>query len=594
MGYVSTIAPRKASYWGSHTSPVELGYYTNDTSSPQVVNSITCYLGVGKANTSYTWGNYLTGTGNPISFYVQCAGVNSNRVTISNPIDALLGQGGYYPNVNQCVATTVTFNNLVVQPGSTVYFTLPWLVGYTNNVFIINYRTQSVSTSTATYTVTYNANGGSNAPAAQIKQNGVTLTLTTAKPTSPNVTLSLDANGGSVSSSSINYSKSFKHWNTVANGSGTSYASGAGFTANANTTLYAQYGAATVTNLPTPTRLGYTFNGWFTSNNTQIVNGSTISSNTTVTARWTAHTYTVSYNANGGSRAPAAQTKYHGTNLKLHTSAPTKSVTVTFNANGGSVNPASKVLNCPFVRWNTSANGSGTNYSAGATYTSNASATLYAQWSASAIGQLPTPTRANCTFVGWFSAINGGSQIYSTTSYGSNATIYARYDYTIQYDLNGGTTGSGYSGEGETTIASSIKKHRVNLVLTAIRPTKSGMTFLGWSENKSATSATYPPGGTFTKDAPTVLYAVYGVATYTVTFDLAGGTYTGGGALVQTVQHGKSATLPNNPTKEDSDFKGWIGNHTSITKNTTITAMWNHTPLWILKSDKKWHSYLKK
>lgn len=75
------------------------------------------------------------------------------------------------------------------------------------------------------YTVSYNANGGSNAPANQTKWYNETLTLTTSKPT---------------------YSGySFKNWNTVQTPStttpGTSYLSGGSYTANAATTLYAQW-----------------------------------------------------------------------------------------------------------------------------------------------------------------------------------------------------------------------------------------------------------------------------------------------------------------------------------------------------------------
>ena len=59
-------------------------------------------------------------------------------------------------------------------------------------------------------------------------------------------------------------------------------------------------------NLPTPTRDGYTFGGWYTGENgtgTKI-DENTLMSNTsdhTLYAKWTANTYTITYNANGGS-----------------------------------------------------------------------------------------------------------------------------------------------------------------------------------------------------------------------------------------------------------------------------------------------------
>jgi len=126
---------------------------------------------------------------------------------------------------------------------------------------------------------------------------------------------------------------------------------------------------STYSTLPTPTRTGYTFDGWYTS----ALGGSKVTSstkyttagNTTLYAHWTANTYTVSYNANGGSGAPANQTKSYGTTLTLSSTKPTKA-------------------GYTFKNWNTKADGTGTTYSAGAAYTSNAAVTLYAQWTANA------------------------------------------------------------------------------------------------------------------------------------------------------------------------------------------------------------------
>jgi uncharacterized repeat protein (TIGR02543 family) len=53
--------------------------------------------------------------------------------------------------------------------------------------------------------------------------------------------------------------------------------------------------------LPTTTKTGYTFAGWFTNSNltTAAVAGATISSNTTLYAKWTANKYAVKFNGNG-------------------------------------------------------------------------------------------------------------------------------------------------------------------------------------------------------------------------------------------------------------------------------------------------------
>lgn len=75
-------------------------------------------------------------------------------------------------------------------------------------------------------------------------------------------------------------------------------------------------------------------------------------------------TYTISYNANGGSGAPSSQTKYHGTPLTLSSTKPTRS-------------------GYDFLGWSTSSTATSATWGAGGSYTTNASNTLYAVWKAS-------------------------------------------------------------------------------------------------------------------------------------------------------------------------------------------------------------------
>lgn len=71
-------------------------------------------------------------------------------------------------------------------------------------------------------------------------------------------------------------------------------------------------------------------------------------------------TYTVSYNANGGSGAPSSQTKTYGVNLTLSSTVPTRA-------------------GYAFKGWATSSTGA-VAYQAGGTYTANSAVTLYAVW----------------------------------------------------------------------------------------------------------------------------------------------------------------------------------------------------------------------
>jgi len=162
------------------------------------------------------------------------------------------------------------------------------------------------------------------------------------------------------------------------------------------------------------------------------------------------NSYTVSYNANGGTSTPAAQSKLEGVNLTLagaiSKNGTTSTITTTFDANGGSVSPTSSnsTVTTPytFAGWKAT---NGTVYNAGGTYTTNEATTLTAQWTTgSPTGSavtLPTPTRTGYTFNGWYTAADGGSKI---TSYKpvTNTTLYAQWKantYTVTFDANGGS-----------------------------------------------------------------------------------------------------------------------------------------------------------
>ena len=140
------------------------------------------------------------------------------------------------------------------------------------------------------------------------------------------------------------------------------------------------------------------------------------------------NSYSVSYNPNGGTGTPSAQTKTQNVPLTLSTLVPTKSFTISFNANGGSVSPASKTVNCTFKNWNTQQNGSGTAYAPGGSYTANADATLYAQWTNPTAGTLPTPTRDGYTFDGWYTAASGGTRVTASDTISDITALYAHWE----------------------------------------------------------------------------------------------------------------------------------------------------------------------
>ena len=116
-----------------------------------------------------------------------------------------------------------------------------------------------------------------------------------------------------------------------------------------------------------PKRTGYTFLGWSTSSTatsaTYTAGGTypaSSNANVTLYAVWKRISYTVKYNANGGSSTPANQTKYYGETLKL----------------AGAIDRT----NYNFKGWATSATATSAAYAAGGNYTNNAAVTLYAVW----------------------------------------------------------------------------------------------------------------------------------------------------------------------------------------------------------------------
>lgn len=148
--------------------------------------------------------------------------------------------------------------------------------------------------------------------------------------------------------------------------------------------------------------------------------------------------YTVSYDANGGTGAPANQTKYNGTTLTLSSTKPTRE-------------------GYTFVGWSTSSTATTATYQPGGSYTSNAALKLYAIWSktiilkydandgedppedqsstiynatTSATFKIPTtePTRPGFTFKGWSTSPDSTAVTYqpgSEATLSDSTTLYA-------------------------------------------------------------------------------------------------------------------------------------------------------------------------
>lgn len=155
--------------------------------------------------------------------------------------------------------------------------------------------------------------------------------------------------------------------------------------------------------------------------------------------------YTISYHANGGSGAPSSQKKYYGKSITLSTTKPTRT-------------------GYTFLGWSLTSVATSATWSAGSTYSTNASDTLYAVW------------RANT--------------------------------YTVSFNANGGTSGS------VTGLTKTYDK-ALTLPTSAQSPTRKNYAFQGWSTSPSASTATWTAGSSYSVNitANTTLYAVW-KATY--------------------------------------------------------------------------------
>lgn len=422
------------------------------------------------------------------------------------------------------------------------------------------------------HTVKFDANGGSGAPANQIKKYGTALILSNISPT----------RSGYV----------FKWWTTDKDGSGQKYSPGDKYSADADVTLYAQWGV----------------------------------------------TYIIKYDLNGGKGdAPADQTKVSGVDLKLSSTSFVKPITLYYNYNEGTGSPDFKNLSLPITQWNTKADGSGASYPVGGTYTADAPATLYAIYGSVAIGTLPVPTRFNCSFKAWVTALKNGKTVTADTKISQTTTIYAIYSYNVILDGNGGhfvdvtekKEVEVQEVQDDGTIVT--RKEIIDVPVASVTLTKthgepltipgysmvydsnsgsggsddasSGtdsddgkiMTFLGWSidgktvyKNPDTGEALGPDGGIFSVDTSITFKALWQEPTFTVTFR---DGYRDGDAGILKVErnipYGGHATPPANPTRSGYTFSGWLGNYSVIIQDSTVYASWGYVPIWIYVNSKE-------
>ena len=325
----------------------------------------------------------------------------------------------------------------------------------------------------------------------------------------------------------------FIGWNTEADGSGDSYKAGDEVTipANEEVVLYAQWAWKVTFDADNgqpkpedqkdqfvkdgdkaakpadPTKTGYEFASWIDKATQAVfdIANTAITKNTDLKAKWNANEYTITYDLDGGSLAE------------------------------GKTNPAKYTIESEDI-------------------------------------DLNNPTKTGYTFAGWTGTDLDEATEAVTIEKGSTGNreytaTWNPIEYTITYDLDGGSLAEGKTNPAKYTIESED--------LDLNNPTKTGYTFAGWTGtdlDEATEAVTIEKGSTGNRSYT----ATWTPNKYTITFD------SNGGSDVDpiTQDYGSDVTAPADPTREGYTFAGWDTEipSTMPAENMKITAKWTKNP----------------
>ena len=330
--------------------------------------------------------------------------------------------------------------------------------------------------------------------------------------------------------------------------------------------------------LPTPTRTGYEFGGWFLSSDFSGAAQTTIpagtNSNVYVYAKWI-KTYNITYHLGGGINAEDNPTEFNERTLPLTLKAPTRDG---FTFGGWYQNPACSGNQVTTIDAGTEKNVSlwakwnAIEYSV--SYVLNGGTNSDQNVAKYSILDTPVklynPTRDGYLFEGWFASsdFSGERMTYLSKDNLGDVTLHAKWSlaYTITYNTNGGFN----DGRNPSVFTENTE------TFTLFEAEKINYSFLGWFDNEELTGTPITQIAKGTKNN-IVLWAKWSSAQITVTFNPNGG---GVSPLTKVVKKdGTYDELPI-PTKAGYKFDGWfteIDGGTQVLPTTSVISNADHT-----------------
>jgi uncharacterized repeat protein (TIGR02543 family) len=411
-----------------------------------------------------------------------------------------MAAAGGVPTISGASWISVSSYNYTIQSGS-------WLNSGTNSCYSVT--VSGTPTTAGTYNVIVTIPTTSNSAQSAVPvQLTFTVTVVSVQQYAVSYSINDQYGYGSTTSQTVTAGSSvslrscgftvtgytFSGWK--ANNTGSILSAGSTYTPSASVTMYAQWTVNTYTitfdpnggscstasktvtywnqigTLPTPTRAGYTFDGWYTSTTTsssawKSTDYYRYARDYTLYAHWSAASYTVTLSVGAGSVSPTSMTVTYGS---AYSGLPTPT-------------PAAGYV---FDGWYTASSG-GTQITASTAVTATANHTLYARY-----------TEDTTEYTIAFNA-NGGAGAINSQYKMINQTItlpssgFTRTDYNMSSWTLGSTTGTSYSLGETVTVTGAMTFYAVwtaNSADTDSNAPSTGTVGVLYTYNPSTTSGT--------------------------------------------------------------------------------------------------------